>query len=670
MCGIAGALVFEKALLAQDRNAATEESSLGMVDALIHRGPDDGGLLAAPPIWLGHRRLSILDTSINGHQPMGDANGRFWISYNGEIYNYKALRSELQSLGATFRTATDTEVLLHGYQRWGKELLPKLDGMFAFAIWDRNEQSLYLARDGVGIKPLFFAQTPDAFLFASEIKSLLAWGMPARPDRDALQMFLTFGYSIAPSTGFEGIRQLKPGHEITITVDNPKPAIARWYRLPYPESPTHWSRSESADRLRSSLDRSVKSQLQSDVPLGAFLSGGLDSSAIVACMKAHQTQPIHTFTCSFSEASFDESKPASAVAKCFGTDHHSPRLAADHLDGLLRVIDHAEDPIADNSLLSVWALCQSTAPHVTVALSGDGADELLAGYSTYRATSLSNFFSRIPRPIRQRILKPLLRSIPATETKYSASMLAERFLIGADRTWPINHCSWRTMIDAEVSVRVRGSRSEEWIQRGLDAYAGTLHDAPHWLSPLEQMLHMDLSFHLPNDMLVKVDRMSMAHSLEVRVPFLSNAVLETALAIPAHWKLHGRSGKLVLRDAMRHMLPSDILSRKKAGFVIPIESWLRGAWRDLLRRVLNEDFCEETQILSWPGVRSLLDQHSSGQRNHAYALFTLLVFALWWRRWIQPNHLTIQFPRQTFSRPTFPTRVHRLPILHEGNDGK
>ena len=308
-------------------------------------------------------------------------------------------------------------------------------------------------------------------------------------------------------------------------------------------------------------------------------------------MKAHQTQPIHTFTCSFSEASFDESKPASAVAKCFGTDHHSPRLAADHLDGLLRVIDHAEDPIADNSLLSVWALCQSTAPHVTVALSGDGADELLAGYSTYRATSLSNFFSRIPRPIRQRILKLLLRSIPATETKYSASMLAERFLIGADRTWPINHCSWRTMIDAEVSVRVQ-------------------------------------------------------------------------------WRLHGRSGKLVLRAAMRHRLPSDILSRKKAGFVIPIESWLRGAWRDLLRRVLNEDFCEETQILSWPGVRSLLDQHSSGQRNHAYALFTLLVFALWWRRWIQPNHLTIQFPRQTFSRPTFPTRVHRLPILHEGNDGK
>ncbi|MFN7737926.1 MAG: asparagine synthase (glutamine-hydrolyzing) [Pirellula sp.] len=670
MCGIAGALVFEKALLSRESYAQLEASSLRMVDAILHRGPDDGGLIAAPPIWMGHRRLSILDTSINGHQPMGDSMGRYWISYNGEIYNYKELRSELQSLGATFRTATDTEVLLHGYERWGKSLLHMLDGMFAFAIWDRKEQSLWLARDGVGIKPLFFTQTPDAFLFASEIKSLLAWGVTPQPDLDALHMFLTFGYSVAPNTGFAGIQQLKPGHELTVSLDTPRPTIARWYRLPYPEAPTNWSRSESADRLQSSLDRSVKSQLQSDVPLGAFLSGGLDSSAIVACMQVHQRKPIHTFTCSFSEASFDESQPAYAVAKCFGTDHHSPLLAADQLDSLLRVIDHAEDPIADNSLLSVWALCQSTSPHVTVALSGDGADELLAGYSTYRATSLSNFFSRIPSPIRHRLLKPLLRSIPATETKYSASMLAERFLIGAERAWPNNHCSWRTMIDAEISVLVRVSRSEDWIQQGLDAYAEPLRDAPYWLSPLEQMLHMDLSFHLPNDMLVKVDRMSMAHSLEVRVPFLSNEVIQTALAIPPQWKLRGRSGKLVLRDAMRHRLPSGILARKKAGFVIPIESWLRGAWGDLLRRVVNADFCQECQILHWPGVRSLLEQHQSGKRNHAYALFTLLVFALWWRRWIQPNNLAIQFPSRTCSRPISPTRIHRLPDFHEGTNGK
>lgn len=669
MCGIAGALIFDKNLLSEDCRPTLESSSLRMVDAIRHRGPDDGGLIIASPLWMGHRRLSIIDTSIHGHQPMGDATGRYWISYNGEIYNYKALRTELKSLGASFQTATDTEVLLHGFQHWGRALLPKLDGMFAFAIWDRQKQSLWLARDGIGIKPLFFAQTTAGFLFASEIKSLLAWGMPPQPDLDALHMLLTFGYSIAPNTGFSGIRQLQPGHELTVSPDNPMPTISRWYHLPYPKSPTQWSRSESADRLRSSLDLSVKSQLQSDVPLGAFLSGGLDSSAIVACMKTHQKDSIHTFTCSFSEASFDESEPAEAVAKCFGTEHHAPRLAADHLEVLLRVIDHAEDPIADNSLLSVWALCQSTAPHVTVALSGDGADELLAGYSTYRATSLSNFFARIPRPIRKHLFRPLVRSIPTKETKYSASMLAERFLVGADRTWPHNHCSWRTMIDSEVSLQVRGDRSDDWVQQGLNAYASTLHDAPPWLSPLEQMLHMDLSFHLPNDMLVKIDRMSMAHALEVRVPFLSNAVLETALAIPPQWKLHGRRGKWVLRDAMRTMLPSDIISRKKAGFVIPIESWLRGAWRGLVRNVLTQDFCEESQILSWPGVRALIDAHQSNQRNHAYALFTLLVFALWWRRWIQPNQHSVRFLPQTWNRPVAPTRIHTLSNYREGANG-
>jgi asparagine synthase (glutamine-hydrolysing) len=567
---------------------------------------------------------------------MGDLCERYWITYNGEIYNYRELRRELESCGAMFRTQTDTEVLLHGYRVWGGDMLPRLDGMFAFAIWDQVERRLWLARDALGIKPLFFASTPDRFLFASEVKAIFAAGVEARPNRNSLPTFLSFGYSAAPATGFEGVQQLPPGCDLTLTTLCSEPRYKRWFRWPYPTTPTNWSRWESADRLRWSLEKSVANQLRSDVPLGAFLSGGLDSSSIVACMDKLGSDPIHTFSMAMQPGSYDESIPAQTVADRFRTQHHAPSVSAGHFDELIQIVRHAEDPIADNSLLPFWLLCKSTSEHVSVALSGDGADELLAGYATYRATELARTYRRLPHWLRHDLLKRIARYLPVSDSKYSLAMFAQRFLRGAELPWPLDHASWRLMLDADYC---RWLRSDDWshnLMRSLGFYTASLADAPPWLDRTQRMLHMDLAFHLPNDMLVKVDRMSMAHGLEVRVPFLGQDVLRTALAIPSQWKRCVGVGKQVLRDAMKSQLPSSTIRRKKAGFVIPIESWLRGPWLPGVRAFLNKSFCEQSGMIRYDGVERMIAEHTSRSADHAYPLFTLLVLSIWWHEWIHP----------------------------------
>ncbi len=628
-----------------------------MIDRITHRGPDGQGLLVDHPIYLGHCRLAIIDPTPEGHQPMGDSSGRYWISYNGEIYNYRELRRELEQLGSVFRSHSDTEVLLHAYRVWGRDLLDRLDGMFAFAIWDRKAKSLWLARDPVGIKPLFYASMKDRFLFASEIKAILAASVEPDADRDALGTFLAFGYVAAPATGFQNVRQLLPGHEMTLAADSPNPTIRRWFRWPYPSNPTRWSRWESAERLRDSIYRSVDMQLRSDVPLGAFLSGGLDSSSIVACMASKDTTEIHTFSVAMDSGSFDESEPARTVAEMLGTRHHAPTIDASNFDVLMDVVRHAEDPIADNSLLPFWLLSKTTREHVSVALSGDGADELLGGYATYRATELAKLYRRLPEWIRVGWIKRLTSSLPVSEEKYDWSMFARRFTRAADQPWPLDHASWRLMLDADYC---RYLRSDDWsssLARSLEAYADPLKDVPPWLDFTERMLMMDLAFHLPNDMLVKVDRMSMAHALEVRVPFLGRNVLETALAIPSQWKRGRGKSKQVLRDAMRSKLPISIVHRKKEGFVIPIERWLRGPWREKIESFLTRDFCEQTGMLHYEGVQRIMDEHASRRADHAYPLFTLLVLSLWWSEWIGSANRAVRNPSHTIR-----TKIQRLAL--------
>jgi asparagine synthase (glutamine-hydrolysing) len=629
MCGIAGIFHY-----GGSPGAGPNESvGLDMTESLRHRGPDGGGLLVTPRLVLGHRRLAILDLSRLGRQPMSDERQRVWLAYNGEIYNFRELRRELEQLGHQFRSHTDTEVVLRGYLHWGRDVVQRLNGMFAFALYDTAAESLWLVRDGVGIKPLFYRDDGTRLWFGSEIKAILSDPeVERRPDWSAIDAFFTFAYVPAPATGFEGIRQLLPGQWLLIR--GGRVDIQRWFRLPYPDGPRDWSAGESVDRLDAAVRQAVARQMISDVPLGALLSGGLDSAAVLRAMHLATSSPVSAFTIGFDEPTFDESRLAGQVADRYAAQHHVWKLPPATAEWLPALVAHAEEPLADNSLIPVYALAEFARRRVTVALSGDGADELLAGYSTYRASRWSPWYRRVPWPLRHWLIGPLVQRLPPSQRKYGWPQLARRFVEGAEERPLRDHASWRQILSPAQKHCLYGPRWQS--AEDLDAigpYAAAAADAPDWLTPLERQLHMDLTFHLPNDMLAKVDRMSMAHSLEVRVPLLDMEVLATCLAIPARWKLRGR-GKWVLRRLLSNDLPAGIVRRKKSGFLLPLESWLANAWQPLLREYLTPRFAAETAAFRWDELRTMLDAQRAGHRDFAYPLFTLLMFSLWWRMWM------------------------------------
>ncbi len=629
MCGIAG--IFHYGALPNSR--PNESVGLAMTESLRYRGPDGGGLLVGPRLVLGHRRLAILDVSRLGRQPMTDEQGRVWLAHNGEVYNFRQLRRELGERGHHFRSQTDAEVVLRGYLEWGRDLVGRLNGMFAFALYDTESDALWLVRDAVGIKPLFYRDDGARLWFGSEIRAILSDPeVPRSPDWAALDALFTFAYVPAPATGFAAVRQLLPGH--WLLAQGGRVTVQRWFHLPYPARPPEWSAAESMDRLDTAVRAAVAQQLVSDVPLGALLSGGLDSAAVLRAMSAVAPPPVRAFTIGFAEPTFDESPLATQVAQRYGAEHHVSHVPAAAADLLPTLAAHAEEPLADNSLIPVYVLAQFARRHVTVALSGDGADELLAGYATYRASQWAPWYRYLPPALRSWLIEPLVRRLPPSSRKYGWPQLARRFVEGARQSPPRDHASWRQILSPAVKQRLYGP---VWQSAGeLDAihqYTAALVDAPDWLTPLERHLHMDLTFHLPNDMLVKVDRMSMAHGLEVRVPLLDRDVLATCLAIPARWKLRGR-GKWILRQLLARDLPPGIVERRKAGFLVPLESWLADAWQPLLRAHLTPQLADETGALRWSELRAMLDAHRAGRRDYAYPLFTLLMFALWWRMWI------------------------------------
>ncbi|MBM4000000.1 MAG: asparagine synthase (glutamine-hydrolyzing) [Planctomycetes bacterium] len=651
MCGIAGIFEFDALALPPDAGLG-----LRMADSLVHRGPDDGGLLVAPGLLLAHRRLAVIDLSLHAHQPMCDRRGWCWLVFNGEIYNFRECRRKLESLGRRFRSDSDTEVLLEGYLEWGMDVLPELNGMFAFALWDCRDDTLWLARDPMGIKPLFYSER-GAFRFGSEIKAILADDrIPAHPDWESLDRFLTFGYPPAPSTGFDGIRQVMPGEWIRVARTG-KVTRRRWEDLPYPSGPPGGAFRDSVDRLDAALASAVERQMVSDVPLGALLSGGLDSSAIVRAMaRRGGGGAVETFTIGFEDPRFDESTFAAEVARTFGTRHHARRVDPDVASILTTIVSHAEEPLADHSAIPFHLLSESVRKQVTVALSGDGADELLGGYMTYRASQLAPYYRAIPGPIRRSILGPLARRLPLSRGKYGASMLLRRFVDAAERPFPFDHCGWRRMVSSDLRRRLlTPERLAALPPEPLAPYADALAGAPDWLDPLARQLHLDLTFHLPNDMLVKVDRMSMAHALEVRVPWLDREVVRACLAMPSGHKRRGNKGKMVLAAMLHDDLPPAILRRRKAGFVMPLEQWLRCEWQPLLRSALTAEFAHQTGAFQWTCLESMIDEHALGRGDHAYALFTLLVMGIWWRVWITGE------TRRSVRRPdAAPTQVHRV----------
>lgn len=626
MCGITGILHYD-----DPRRLVDVKTLTAMTRSLAHRGPDGEGVWTAPGVGLGHRRLAILDLSENGRQPMCDARGELVITYNGEVYNFRELRSELEALGHTFRSTSDTEVILTGYRQWGADVVQRLTGIFAFAIWDAPRKRMLLARDQIGVKPLFYADNDGTLRFGSEIKAILTDGAVTRDvDEVAIDAFLTHSYTPAPATCFANIKQLLPGH--LALIDERGMRVSRYWECPYPGTPRRVDFVTAKREYTELLDRVVKAQMVSDVPLGAFLSGGLDSAAIVRGMVRAKQGPVHALTVGFDARGYDERDGARLSAKALNVPLEEQEVALQAAEVLPRLSRHCEEPTADSSMLAVYYLCRAARRRFTVAMSGDGADELLAGYETYRATAWAKAYRRLPRWLRRGVLAPLAAHAPMGDRKYNLRQVATRFVAGAEQGPQRDHCAWRMILSDDLKQRLYAPDFRARSRRldALQPYVDALREAPASREPLAALLHADTAFYLPNDMLIKVDRMSMANGLEVRVPLLDVEMVRFCAALPGEFKLfRGKVRKHILRESLRDSLPDAVLRRPKSGFNIPLERWMRESLRELLLDALQTRRAELGRYLQLREVERLADEHRDRRADHAHALFAVLMLALW-----------------------------------------
>jgi asparagine synthase (glutamine-hydrolysing) len=609
-----------------------------MIRRVGHRGPDGEGTWfhraddgPGPSVGLAHRRLALVDLSPAASQPMTNEDGRFTIVFNGEIYNHVALRVDL-SKRHPFRSRSDTEVLLHGWEEEGSAFLDRVDGMFAFAIWDAHDASLTLARDRIGEKPLIYAWVNDEFLFASELGALLADpAFPREIDPEALEHYLAWNAIPAPSTIFQAARKLRPGHLLRI-VGGKEEDRAFWTPQPAPNPPA--DRTEARARLRSALEESVSIRLRGDVPVGAFLSGGIDSSIIVGLAARASSGPLRTFSVGFEGNSpFDERPHAREVARMHGTLHTEivldPREAITEMGSFLETMD---EPFGDSSAVPTSLISKHTGAQVKVALSGDGADELFAGYWKYVAESIATPYGRIPGGVRAVIARAAAR-LPENRRSAAGESVRRfrKFFTRFEADPAARHVAWMTIFNARQRAELLGppeghnaSCVEESVKR-LYREAGDS-------DVLGAMLYTDLRHTLPTDMLTKVDRMSMRHGLEVRLPYLHPEVVSLSLAFPSGWKLEGTRRKAILVDTFADLIPPNLRNRPKRGFEIPVAEWFRGDLRPLLEDTLSERSLRQQTLLNLKTVRTLVDEHTSRRANHAPRLWSLLVLCTWLRR--------------------------------------
>ena len=629
MCGICGVLHF-------DGQSPSAEVLSDMTDLLRHRGPDGRGTHIDGPVGLGHRRLAIIDLSSAGAQPMTNEDGTLRVVFNGEIYNFAEIRAQLEKHGHVFRSDSDTEVILHGYETWGVDCLARFNGMFAFALWDSVRQRMWLVRDRLGIKPLFYLRRPDRLLFASEIKAILCDPtVERRVDLTALHHFLSLNYTPTPHSLFSGVRQLLPGHYLLVDADGRCQDHSYW-DLTYAER-TVGNEPELIERFEALLAAAVKRRLVSDVPLGAFLSGGVDSSAIVYWMSQQQEQPVKTFSIGFHEKSFNELGYARRIADSCRTEHRERIVTPDAADILPKIVWHAEEPTADSSMLPLYYLAEMTRKKVTVALAGDGADEILAGYETYQAYYAAQLYQMIPGAIRRHLIKPLVDWLPISYDNVSLDFKLKRFVRGAELDSEAGHAYWRIIFD-EAAKRELYTASLRKALNGADTlelYRAEFANADA-IHPLERMLYVDTRFYLPNDMLIKVDRMTMAHSLEARVPFLDHQLVEFVASLPPHLKLkQWRIKKYLLKAALQRRLPQASLWRKKQGFNVPKARWFRGGLREFAFDNLSPQQVQRMELFRPEGVSRLLDDHVAGRRDNSHQIWGLLCLSLWWQQFIE-----------------------------------
>jgi asparagine synthase (glutamine-hydrolysing) len=626
MCGICGKVYFDR------ERAVTECELLRMAYTLLHRGPDGEGAWTEGNIGLAHRRLAIIDLRATANQPMSNEDGTIWITFNGEIYNFRELRAELAARGHLFRTHSDTEVIIHAYEEYGRDCLDRLRGMFAFALWDGRARSLFLARDRVGKKPLFYFVGRDRFLFASEIKALFADpAVPVEPDPIALDHFLALGYIPAPLTAFRGIRKLPAAHWLELC--DGRMTMGRYWKLRYTPK-RQMDMQDAMAELQWHIAEAVRLRLVSDVPLGAFLSGGIDSSAVIAYMAQATQQPVRTFSVGFEDTAFDERRFARLVAERYGTDHTELLVKAPVVDILPRLVWHYDEPFGDASAVPSYAIAALTRQHVTVALNGDGGDENFAGYDRYITDRLVRYGDAIPLGLRRQCAA-LMHRFPESWRQHQPLRKLGRIAAVMAQTPERRYARWagHFPLDQRRSCYTEAFRSavDESDPEGLFVGIFAQSDAR---DGTDAALDADVNLYLADDLLVKMDRATMAHSLEARSPFLDHVLMEFVASLPPRMKLAGTHKKRILKAALRGLVPDVILDRPKMGFCAPLSRWFRDELREMSHDILLSPRAIQRGYFQPQAVAALLQAHCSGREEHAEQLWDLLGLELWHRTFI------------------------------------
>lgn len=628
MCGIAGAVTTTESRPIQPYEPVVRR----MCGAMSHRGPDADGFWSDQRAVLGHRRLAIIDLTEGGRQPMTNEDGSLWITFNGEIYNFQELRDTLVQSGHVFRSHSDTEAILHAYEQWGDDCVRRFRGQFAFAIWDTRRKRLFAARDRVGKKPFFYVWDGEVFRFASELGAIVADpNVSLTPDARSIDYYLTWGYVPAPRTAFKSVAKLPPAHTIALDLNHaePKLNVRRYWDLAYLPKLTI-SYEDAQEKLRELLTESVRLRMISDVPLGAFLSGGVDSSIVVGIMAQLSSRPVKTFSIGFREAEFNELDHARRIAQKWSTEHHEFIVEPDALAILPNLVRHYGEPYSDSSAIPTFYVSQMTRKHVTVALNGDGGDEGFLGYERYWANAVADRLTRLPGAGG---LVSLMRKLvkDSSETKSNARRI-RRFLDVATMDEKHRYAYWIGYFGSQEKRALYKPDFASLVdpEVPLDCFEKLLNSQPG-LDAMERPNLADIHTYLPYDLLVKVDIATMATSLEARSPLLDHNILEFAARLPRNYKLNGRKGKVILKSTFADMLPNENVNRRKAGFGVPVGAWFRGPLRSMLDDHLRSESAHVRQYLEGKALDRLLHEHMSLQTDHTYKIWNLLMLEMWHR---------------------------------------
>lgn len=628
MCGIAGFTRFKN-------NFGSVDDLKAMGQAIYHRGPDAGGEFLSDGVGLCHRRLSIIDLSAAGHQPMESANKQSVIAFNGEIYNFLELKQDLIQKGYNFKSETDTEVLLALYDEYGTKMLDFINGMFAFAIWDHKQESLFIARDRMGKKPLYYYVQDGDIYFASELKALLALNIVPKTLRlDAVHDFFAYQYIPDPKTIFENVFKLEPGHSLVI--NNNDMVINKYWDLSF-SNQSDLNEDALKSQLNNFADKATAARMLSDVPLGAFLSGGVDSSGIVALMAKNSSTPVTTCSIGFDDKKFNETEFAKIVADQYQTDHHEFTVKDNVSDNLVNISKYFDEPFADPSLVPTYFVSKLAKEKVTVAIAGDGGDEIFAGYSKYSIDDIENKLrQKVPGWLRRSVfpaLSSIAKSINLKPFKKAGSLLHSLSLEPAMGFYITNSMisdeHWNSLVKSEVSQKL-GSYHPSTLT--LEKYNEA--DGPDHLS---KILYTDIKTYLPGGILVKVDRMSMANSLEVRAPLLDYELVEFAASVPSHLKFNNGEKKYLLKEAFKNSLPESILYRKKMGFSVPLATWLREDLKELCIKKLVKEPKGLVKVFKQEQINKYWTQHLKGSHDHSNMIWSMLIFQLWWDNYMEPT---------------------------------